>query len=161
MHADGPDTDKNDANEDAPDVEPKGLASLSEGSTDSVAVETHFDGWAKSYDADLEAWLYQTPDEAAAALAPHLKEPDTVLDIGCGTGLFGRALKRHVGCRVEGLDISAKSLAAAARHGVYSSFYRHDLQTLPLPFKDDAFAAAACIGVLTYIEPWNGCRRET
>lgn len=152
MQADGADANDETPEDETPDDKPAGLASLSSGSTDSAAVEAHYDGWAKSYDGDLEAWLYQTPEEAAAALAPHLTEADTVLDIGCGTGLLGRALARHMSCRIEGLDISAKSLAAAAKPGVYSMFYRHDLQKLPLPFADDAFAAAAMVGVLTYIE---------
>ena len=126
--------------------------SLRAGSTDAAAIEAYFDGWAKSYDYDLEAWLYQTPEEAAAALTPYLSADDTVLDVGCGTGLFGHALARRLRCRIEGVDISAKSLGIAGKHGIYAMFYRHDLQKPPLPFATDSFDAAASVGVLTYMK---------
>jgi|GEM_PF-55570 len=136
------------------------FASLSGGSTDSAAVEARYDGWARSYDHDLEMWNYQTPDEAAAALVPYLRKDDSVLDLGCGTGMFGRALTNRLKCRIEGIDISAKSLAVAGKRDMYAMLYRHDLQKLPLPLGANGFDAAVSIGVLTYMSDPAALLRE-
>jgi len=61
-------------------------------------------------------------------------------------------LSRHLDCRIEGIDISAASLEIAEKHGQYDRLQRHDLQVTPLPAADNAFDAAACVGVMTYIE---------
>ncbi len=125
---------------------------LKAGSTDSHATEAYYDDWAADYDATLRRWNYQAPDDAVAILAPHLAAGARILDVGCGTGLFAQALKARVTCHVDGLDISAASLEIAERNGDYGTLQRHDLQETPLPVADDGYDAAACIGVLTYIE---------
>lgn len=129
---------------------------LKDGTTDSADVAAYYDDWAATYDATLEDWNYQAPAEAAAVLGEKLTAGDRVLDVGCGTGLFGQALARRLKCRIDGLDISAASLAIADKRGVYDRLQRHDLQVTPLPVADDAFDAAACVGVLTYIEDAAG-----
>lgn len=129
----------------------QGLTSLRQGSTDAGAVERHYDGWAADYDATLAAWDYRAPAEVAALLAPHLRPGAEVLDIGCGTGLTGQALARHLPLALDGLDISAASLAQAQARGLYRRLLRHDLQALPLPVAPDAHDAAVTVGVLTYI----------
>jgi len=130
------------------------LSTMRKGTTDPRAVESHFDDWADSYDATLARWRYRTPDEIAALVAPSLRRDGArVLDVGCGTGLFGQALARQLEpapVALDGLDISAASLERAAAHKVYDRLRRHDLNVLPLPVADDSHDAAALVGVLTY-----------
>jgi len=129
-----------------------GFGSLKGGSTDSGAIAAYYDAWAATYDDNLKDWDYQAPVLAANTLGAHLEPGRAVLDVGCGTGLFARALADVVACRVTGLDISEASLKLAQEQGGYDRVQQHDLQKTPLPLADDAFDAAACIGVLTYIE---------
>ncbi len=130
----------------------EGFNSLKEGSTDSTAIAAYYDDWAETYNATLKDWNYQAPSDAAAALAVHLQPGDPVLDVGCGTGMFGRALSAVADCRIDGVDISEASLKVAAEAGVYDNLRALNLQATPLPLETDTYAAAACVGVLTYIE---------
>lgn len=137
------------------DIKP-GLTSLKDGSTNSTAIAAYYDEWAETYDATLKSWDYQAPDDAAATLGAHLKSGDKILDVGCGTGMFAKAMSRHLDCHIEGIDISAASLEIAKKQGGYDRVQCHDLQTNPLPVPDNAFDAAACVGVMTYIEDAAG-----
>jgi predicted TPR repeat methyltransferase len=83
-----------------------------------------------------------------------------VLDVGCGTGLVGRALRAR-GCtaRLAGLDISQASLEVALRSGVYDVVAQADLQQrLPLP--DGSVEAVVCVGVMTYLPEVEAVWRE-
>jgi len=133
-----------------------GFPSLKEGSTNSAAIAAFYDEWAKTYNVTLKNWDYQAPENAAASLSQHLKPGDSILDIGCGTGLFAKAMSRHMDCQIEGLDISEASLEIAKKSGNYSRLRCHNLQTTPLPAGDNAFDAAVCVGVMTYIEDAAG-----
>jgi predicted TPR repeat methyltransferase len=125
---------------------------LRSGTTDAAAVSGYYDDWASSYDETLKSWNYQAPRTAAERLAAHLEAGDAVLDVGCGTGLFGQAMARFGAFGMVGLDISAQSLRRARALGLYDRLVEHDLQRLPLPVAENSMQAAACIGVLTYIE---------
>ena len=129
-----------------------GFNSLVAGSTNSTAIEAYYDEWAKTYDATLKEWDYRTPAEAAATLSVHLKPGANILDVGCGTGMFSKAMSGGLECRIQGMDISSASLEIAERAGNYDGLQRHDLQSIPLPADNDVFDAAVCVGVLTYIE---------
>ena len=52
-----------------------------------------------------------------------------MLDVGCGTGLVGRALRaRGYAGRIAGLDLSQASLEIAREGGAYDSLEQADLQ---------------------------------
>jgi len=135
----------------AADSTDQSLTSLREGTTDARAVETYYDDWAESYDAKLDSWHYSAPEDVAVLLVPHLAAGQRVLDVGCGTGLLGRALRARAKVTVYGLDISTASLKQAQERGLYDQLTQHDLQKQPLPVPDNAYDIAASIGVLTYI----------
>jgi 2-polyprenyl-3-methyl-5-hydroxy-6-metoxy-1,4-benzoquinol methylase len=73
-----------------------------------------------------------------------------VLDIGCGTGLTGLALHALGVHTIDGLDLSEASLTAAQSRGIYRSLQRHNFNESALPFADNSYRAAECIGVLSY-----------
>ena len=127
------------------------LTSLRQGATDTGAVKSYYDDMADRYDDTLAAWQYRAPEDGCDLLTPHLAEGARVLDVGCGTGLMGRALMRRGAFHVDGIDISDASLRHADERGCYARLIRHDLQALPLPVQDDSYDAAAAVGVMSYI----------
>lgn len=98
--------------------------------------------------------------DAARLLHRHLSEGALVLDVGCGTGLFGDELKALGRYSVIGLDTSAKASAAECMNADYDGFICHRLQDLPLPIEKDAMSAAACVGVLSYVDEPGHLLRE-
>jgi predicted TPR repeat methyltransferase len=134
---------------------------LKQGSTSSGEVRKIYDDWAGSYDETLESWDYRAPTQAAEMLRDATPAGSILLDVGCGTGLTGLALRLagFVG-PIDGIDLSSTSLREAERHDVYRSLTAVDLQTLPLPILDDTYDALLCVGVLTYIPDSESVLRE-
>jgi predicted TPR repeat methyltransferase len=107
-----------------------------------------FDAFAPRFDAELEGALgYRTPAELVALLEPGARP--RVLDLGCGTGLSGVAL-RPFAQRLEGLDLSPRMLAAARARGVYDALHEADLLDF-LPKRAAAWDLIAAADVLNYL----------
>jgi predicted TPR repeat methyltransferase len=143
------------------DPEPDSIADwLDAGTSDPDAVAARYDAWAKSYDGDLADWSYQGPAVVADIVVKSHPEAASVLDVGCGTGLVGRALRdRGFEGRLLGLDISTASLEVAGQGGAYDSLERADLQQR-LPVADDSVDAVVCVGVMTYLPQVEAVWRE-
>ena len=125
---------------------------LRQGSTSSEEVEKSYDGWAPTYDDTLAEWDYRAPEEAATILQSAIPKNSRILDVGCGTGLMGIALRKaNFSGPIDGIDISAESLSTAKKCDVYRSLRQVDLQEHILDISDDAYDALTCIGVLTYV----------
>ena len=129
----------------------EGFDSLKVGSVATASIELYYADWADAYDQDLQGWDYRAPAEAADQLASHLSNVSNVLDAGCGTGLFAKALSSQCKCAITGIDISSASLKKARQLDIYSDLLRCDLQQPPLPFETSQFDAVASVGVMTYI----------
>ncbi len=128
------------------------LAALGEGATPDRApagyVRALFDAFAPRFDAELQGALaYRTPALLAALLGPGPFA--RVLDLGCGTGLSGTAL-RPAAVRLEGLDLSPRMLAKARATGRYDALHEGDLLEF-LPKRAGAFDAVAAADVLNYL----------
>jgi predicted TPR repeat methyltransferase len=133
---------------------------LHQGTSDAREVADRYDQWAKGYDDDLASWSYQAPTMVAETVVSRHPEAGSVLDVGCGTGLVGRALRaRGFAGQILGLDISQASLEIAQQCGAYDSVEQADLQQ-PLPFEDDSVDALVCVGVMTYLPEVEGVWRE-
>ena len=125
---------------------------LRQGRTSSEEVEKSYDGWAPTYDDTLAEWDYRAPEEAAIILQSAIPKNSRILDVGCGTGLMGIALRKaNFSGPIDGIDISAESLSTAKKCGVYRSLRQVDLQERILDISEDAYDALTCIGVLTYV----------
>lgn len=112
-----------------------------------------FDGYAARFDADLQGALgYRTPALLAALLEAAGVAPDgtrRVLDLGCGTGLSGVALKPFAK-RMVGLDLSPRMLEQARGRGIYAALEEADLLEW-LPRHRAAFDLVAAADVLNYL----------
>ncbi|MDB5414666.1 MAG: hypothetical protein JWR10_3001 [Rubritepida sp.] len=107
-----------------------------------------FDAFAPRFDAELEGALgYRTPALLAAMLVG--VSPGRVLDLGCGTGLSGVALKPFAR-RLEGLDLSPRMLEQARARRIYDALHEADLLDF-LPPHANGFDLIAAADVLNYL----------
>ena len=133
---------------------------LDQSSSDAGEVAARYDAWAKGYDDDLASWSYQAPAVVAETVVSRRAQAGSVLDVGCGTGLVGRALRaRGFAGQIRGLDLSQASLEVARQSGAYESVEQADLQQR-LPLADDSVDASVCVGVMTYLPEVEAVWRE-
>jgi predicted TPR repeat methyltransferase len=106
--------------------------------------------WAATYDRTMVDGLgYLSPAVLADLFARCVRWRDqTVLDLGCGTGLVGAELVRHGFTDFDGLDLSTEMMTEAERRGIYGEFIVADL-TQPLPLPSGRYGAAICNGTFT------------
>lgn len=112
-----------------------------------VDPEKVYDDWSAAYDTDLmDTYGYVAPQMAADEFARRVPNRNsTVIDLGCGTGLAGRELRRRGYYRVDGADISTGMLAQARQHGVYRQLFTADL-TKRTSIPDGAYDAVLSVG---------------
>ena len=86
--------------------------SLVNGIGNITTTKKYYDDWAEKYDRTLNSWKYTVPKKSINLLKNRLKyEPTKILDLACGTGLFGEELiKNFKNSQIYGSDISQKSL---------------------------------------------------
>lgn len=112
------------------------------------ATQKFYGEWAESYDAEVSENGYATPARCAEALAQFAQVRDApLLDIGCGTGISGEALKNQGFSLIDGCDFSSEMLSHAKRKGIYRALINTNLEN-PFPFETGAYQNVAAIGVL-------------
>ena len=72
-----------------------------------------------------------------------------ILDIGCGTGLTGKALLECGDWVLHGLDVSREMLDQADEKGIYDELILADLNK-PLAIADHTYAGAISSGTFTH-----------
>lgn len=72
-----------------------------------------------------------------------------VLDVGCGAGDFGRAIKRRGRIEVVGIELDAKACAMAAQ--VLDKSIEGNIETMTLPFADGYFDCIVFADVLEHL----------
>ncbi len=133
---------------------------LTAGPSDPHEVAARYDEWAQGYDDDLASWSYQGPTVVADTVTTRHPATASVLDVGCGTGLVGRALReRGFTGEIRGLDLSQASLDVARRSEAYDALDQADLQQR-LDVDDDSVDAVVCVGVMTYLPEVEAVWRE-
>jgi predicted TPR repeat methyltransferase len=89
-------------------------------------VEGLFDDYADRFDAALvEKLAYSVPGKLAALVASYAPFR-CVVDLGCGTGLFGAEIRDRT-ARLEGFDLSANMLSKARAKQLYDHLGQADL----------------------------------
>lgn len=105
--------------------------------------------WAATYEDEMGDNGYATPPRCAAALAEFAADHNQpVIDIGCGTGLSGAALRAAGFPVVDGWDPSGEMLAGAKLKGIYRALIQTD-PTAPFEAPDGTYANAMAAGVLS------------
>lgn len=113
-------------------------------------VQALFDGYAGDFDTHLvEALHYEAPKLLLDRLAAARRRYRHALDLGCGTGLCGRAL-RSLADRVSGVDLSPRMLERAAALGVYEELREADVAEF-LAGSDATFDLVAAADVFIYV----------
>lgn len=129
----------------------------------SVVVDQPGDFWrdsaiAERYEPErfqnLKGWLYKVLEERVLRRAlKYINTGSRLLDEACGTGRVTRLLD-GAGYRVVGCDISLAMMSIAKRQfsagGKERSFTQGD--GTQLPFKDKAFDAVTCVGLLMHLD---------
>lgn len=109
----------------------------------------HYDGWAQSYDADMQGTGYLHPPVLAGLIGRYVRNPeDPILDAGVGTGMVGDVLSVLGYRNLIGIDMSDGMLARAAARNVYRDL-RNRVLGEPLDFPDGAMACVVSTGVFT------------
>ncbi len=115
--------------------------------------------WANTYDSGFATdSRYHYPEQVADIFAAGGLEgigpAEAVVDIGCGTGLGGQAVRVHRALIIDGLDISPEMLQQAASKmdngsPVYRTLIEADL-TRRVPVDDGTYAGAVSVGTFTH-----------
>jgi len=123
-------------------------------------IGTLFDSYAPRFEELLVGTLgYRAPALVATAVAAARPGPDprfaAALDLGCGTGLAGVAVKPWC-ARLVGLDLSPAMLAEAERKGVYDRLFVGEAVAAlasggPHALPDERFDLVLAADVLCYL----------
>ena len=117
-------------------------------------VKRLFDQYADKFDSHLvKALDYRTPEELARLLQT-CAEPDAqnwrVLDLGCGTGLFGVAVAPFAQ-QLVGVDLSRKMLEQARALDIYHRLEEADLHVMMQAEATASFDVVSATDVFIYV----------
>jgi predicted TPR repeat methyltransferase len=120
-------------------------------------VEKTFDGFAATFEANLQRLAYRAPALVAAMLEHAGVEPARqfeILDAGCGTGLCGPLLAPYAR-RLTGVDLSAGMLAHAEAKKSYDALIQSEL-TDYLRSNEETFDVIVSADTLVYFGDLGG-----
>ncbi len=128
-------------------------ASLPEAGTPTEAyVRILFDQYATKFDSAVAALGYRAPQLVAELAIGMLGVPNgdlAILDLGCGTGLSGAAL-RPWARQLEGVDLSPAMIEAARKRGLYDQLAVDEAQRF-LDRADARWDVIAAVDTLNYL----------
>jgi ubiquinone/menaquinone biosynthesis C-methylase UbiE len=106
-----------------------------------------FSRWADSYEhSRIQHYLARIHDAMLAAVASEAGSPNSILDVGCGTGRFLRKIgQRWPNARLIGVDPAEGMIAVARRLAPAISFQVASAESIPVPSAsvDLAFSAVS------------------
>ena len=115
----------------------------------------YYDDWSENYDETLKLWNYQAPEKSIKFLKETINtKPKNILDLACGTGLFGTELKKiYPKSFIYGSDISKKSLKITLGKKIYTKLQIKNFEKLH-DFKVK-FDLITLIGSMTYCKNFD------
>ena len=124
--------------------------SLVHGIGNASKTKIYYDLWSNEYDMTLNKWNYQAPKKSANLLLKKVKnKPRYILDLACGTGLFGSELKKlYKDSLIYGSDISKKSLKISSGKKIYIKLKNKNFEELH--YFNTKFDLISLIGSMTY-----------
>ena len=110
----------------------------------------YYDDWSENYDETLKLWNYQAPKKSIKFLKETITiKPKNILDLACGTGLFGIELKKiYPKSNIYGSDISKKSLKISSDKKIYIKLKNKNFEELH--YFNTKFDLISLIGSMTY-----------
>ena len=129
--------------------------SLVSGIGDLKTTKKYYDNWSINYDQTLNEWNYVVPKKSINLLKIKLKHnPKIILDLACGTGLFGEELiKTFSDSVIYGSDISKKSLEVAKNKKIYRNLIHTNFEKRKNYRKK--FDLVSMIGAMTYCKNFD------
>ncbi|MEM9044502.1 MAG: methyltransferase domain-containing protein [Pseudomonadota bacterium] len=114
------------------------------------AVKKFYAGWSDGYEDEVMSNGYVTPERCSRALAGFVQDKSApVMDLACGTGLSGLALRGQGFSTIDGFDLSPEMLEKArAKTGLYRDLSVCDMSR-PFEIPEGMYAHAAAIGCIT------------
>lgn len=110
--------------------------------------KTYYDNFAKNYENERNKGYHKMIDDIEISiLRKYLKENDSVLEVGCGTGLILSKVVKFVVNGI-GIDISENMLKIAKNKGL-NVFYGNGEE---IPFSDNQFDVVYSFKVLPHIK---------
>ena len=115
----------------------------------------YYDEWSENYDATLKLWNYQAPKKSIKFLKEIINvKPKNILDLACGTGLFGTELKKiYPKSHIYGSDISKKSLKISSDKKIYTKLQIKNFEELH--HYKIKFDLISLIGSMTYCKNFD------
>lgn len=111
-----------------------------------------FDDYADRFDAHLEQIAYRVPELIRDAIREVIGRDEAalrVLDIGCGTGRCGVALRPLAG-HLTGIDLSARMIAKCRARNVYDSLEAKSIEAA-LEGREESYDLIVAGDVFTYL----------
>ena len=105
--------------------------------------------WAETYEDAMKESGYVSPPILAETRKNVLGGTDpAILDVGCGTGRGGMALRKAGFQVIDGIDLTEEMMKVARSKGLYRTLQTADLlQTIPI--QDGTYQGAYSTGVFT------------
>ena len=115
----------------------------------------YYDDWSEKYDETLKLWNYQAPKKSLKFLKETISvKPKNILDLACGTGLFGTELKKiYPKSNIYGSDISKKSLKISSGKKIYKKLQIKNFEQLH--HYKIKFDLISLIGSMTYCKNFD------
>lgn len=108
---------------------------------------------AARYDAEQSAAGYDAPSKIAGRIiAQYPNRNLNILDLGCGTGLLGKAVGR-IGGHFAGVDLSQAMLEHADRRKSYARLHRVDIRDALAATQADNYDVVVAADVLAAVGP--------
>ena len=111
------------------------------------SLESFYDSWAENYDTILSSNVTLINDYVAQRFSDFFpsKEEVAVLDVPCGTGFTGAALRKTGLNIVDGSDLSEGMLKEARRKDVYRNLFKSCITaTSNLKYSEDTYDGVTC-----------------
>nr|XP_054756893.1 demethylmenaquinone methyltransferase-like isoform X1 [Lytechinus pictus] len=112
--------------------------------------ERAYDAWAQYFDEDMITLGYGGYDVMGKNVIKFVTNKNAkILDVGCGTGLFGEKLRSLGYMNIFGVDASDSFLEKSREKGVYLELEEHRFGNgLKLPYSDNSFDVIMAVSIL-------------
>lgn len=110
---------------------------------DKAATQNWFNRWSNEYDRTLGKISFHRDLLDLIVSSTYVKDKDTILDVGCGTGLLSLKILQQSDCSVTGVDYSREMVAIfkakIKRLGLHDRIFISLMDADSLKFKDNTF----------------------